>query len=87
MSKYMRLSTPISVGTCYPQGSNYVSWYKVLSIGENTALLCRPKDGWTMIAHNPALYDTPQGQQLMWDYSTDGSFCEGNRDKPLGVVS
>lgn len=78
MSIYTRLATPIRTGECYRNG---MSCYKVLeampSIGE--AILCRPSDGWTLLAHGAALYDTADGEQLMWDYSTRGRFVEDNR--------
>lgn len=89
MSKYTRLNTPINVGACYPNGSSFTSWYRVLQINDEPGevTLCRPSDGWTLTAHGAALYDTPQGQQLLWDYSTEGRFlpahCESGSNGVL----
>ncbi|MEG1406824.1 MAG: hypothetical protein RSD23_03120 [Ruthenibacterium sp.] len=74
-----KTNTHLRVGGCYAQGNSYISWYKVLQIDDDTAILCRPIDGWTLTVHNPVLHETPCGQRLRWDYSTGGRFIEENR--------
>ena len=69
--EHIRMGTPLRVGQRYRNG---MSTYLVDAVGPGYALAHRPSDGWTLMAHGPALYNTPDGMQLQWDYSTDGRF-------------
>lgn len=79
MKGYTKLNTPIRVGEYYRNG---ISYCKVLEAmpSQGKALVCIPKSGWTMLAHGAALYDTPNGEQLLWDYSTGGRFVDENKE-------
>ncbi len=80
MSKYIKTTIPIYVGHIYTQG---ISIYRVLQYDpvSGHAELCRPTDGWTLLARHAALYDTDAGLQLMWDWSTCGRFEESNIER------
>jgi len=57
---------------------NGFSEYVVMYLNEDGSLakVRRPKDGWTCIAHHPALYRMMDGSiQLQWAYSTAGHFA------------
>lgn len=76
--KYVKLNQPVSLGCCYRNG---MSWYKVLEQHSNgNMVLCRPTDGWTLVAHGAALWETDSGMQLLWDWSTHGRFEPRNKE-------
>lgn len=69
MNYYKRLKEPIEAGKTYRNGA---SEYLVESIYQDTACVSRPKDGWRCLIHSPALYETSDGIQLQWAYSSCG---------------
>lgn len=78
MKGYVRLGTPIRVGEYYRNGMSCCKVLEAMSL-RGEVLVCIPKSGWTMLAHGAALYDTPNGEQLLWDYSTNGRFVDENK--------
>lgn len=71
--RYEELPDRPLVGEEYMNGN---SRYKVLKLAGDcsTAIVQRPLDSWTCVAHNPALYLVDGKMQLLWDYSTGGRF-------------
>lgn len=76
--EYTMLNTTIEVGEVYRNGQ---SLYLVQDIAEGylaPALhLRRIKDGWELDAVGAALYSTPDGVQLLWDYSKHEHWTDG----------
>lgn len=72
-----RLSKKIRVGESYHNGTSCYEVRETMpSIGE--ALLYHPQDDFLVLVHGAALYDTPSGEQLLWNRFTLGDFkCVG----------
>ena len=81
---YNKTGEPIRVGETYRNG---MSLYKVETVESLLGFVrChRPKDGWSLKAHGAALYRTPSGVQMLWDYSTNGHFDETKMEASHGT--
>ena len=70
-----RLNEPLHVGSIYTQhGAQYLVMEHLDDCLFPAVHLRLLKDGWELDAVGAALYDTPLGVEIQWDYSLHGHF-------------
>ena len=69
-----RRNEPLLVGGMYGQGTSHYLVTEHLDGFLFPAVHLRRQDGWELDAVGAALYDTPQGVEIQWDYSLNGRF-------------
>ena len=75
-----RLNEPLHVGGVYVQhGTKYLLTEHIDGYLYPSVHLRRLKDGWEIDAVGAALYDTPRGVEIQWDYSKNGHFARRER--------
>ena len=69
-----RRNEPLLVGGMYGQGTSHYLVTEHLDGFLFPAVHLRRQDGYELDAVGAALYDTPRGGEIQWDYSLHGRF-------------
>ena len=72
-----RRNEPLLVGGMYGQGTSHYLVTEHLEGFTLPTVHLRRQDGWELDAVGAALYDTPRGVEIQWDYST---LCRGHEE-------
>ena len=72
--KIIRRNEPLFVGNMYGQGHSHYLVTEHLEGFLFPTVHLRLQDGYELDAVGAALYDTPRGVEIQWDYSLNGHF-------------
>lgn len=74
-----RRNEPLLVGGMYGQDTTHYLVTEHLEGFTLPTVHLRRQDGWELDAVGAALYDTPRGVEIQWDYSLNGHFVPRTR--------